>query len=115
MLISATLNLDLAFSALADPRRRAILPRLAKVEATVMEQAKPFRMTQSAIFQRLKVLEDAGLVAYRVDGTRRLRHLARGDIEAMDLWLAMLRKALQMNCDRLDEVLADVEQPRIRR
>ena len=33
------LNLDAAFSALADPTRRAILTRLAKGEATVMELA----------------------------------------------------------------------------
>jgi hypothetical protein len=33
----------------------------------------------------------------------------------MDLWLAMLRKALMKNYDRLDEVLAGVEQPKIRR
>ncbi|HXO33300.1 MAG TPA: metalloregulator ArsR/SmtB family transcription factor [Candidatus Acidoferrales bacterium] len=110
-----TLNLNVAFSALADPTRRAILARLAKGEATVMELAKPFAMTQPAISQHLKVLEDAGLVARRVDGTKRPRRLAKAGIEAMDLWLAMLRKALKKNYDRLDEVLAGVEQPKIRR
>jgi DNA-binding transcriptional ArsR family regulator len=44
-----SLNLDVAFSALADPTRRAILARLAKGEATVMELAGPFEMTQPAI------------------------------------------------------------------
>jgi DNA-binding transcriptional ArsR family regulator len=67
----ATLNLDVAFSALADPTRWAILARLAKGEATVMELAKPFEMTQPAISQHLKVLDDAGLVAGRVDGSKR--------------------------------------------
>ena len=60
------LNIDAAFSALADPTRRAILARLAKGEATVMELAKPFAMTQPAISQHLKVLEDAGLIARRI-------------------------------------------------
>ena len=41
LLMSETLNLDAAFSALADPTRRAILARLAKGETTVMELAKP--------------------------------------------------------------------------
>ena len=113
--MSATLNLDAAFSALADPTRRGILSRLAKGEATVMELAKPFEITQPAISQHLKVLEDAGLVARRVDGTRRPRRLAEGGIEAMDQWLAMLRKALEKNYDRLDVVLASTEQPRIKR
>jgi DNA-binding transcriptional ArsR family regulator len=102
-------NLDAAFSALADPTRRAILTRLAKGEATVMELAEPFKMTQPAISQHLKVLEDAGLVALRVDGTKRPRRLAKAGIEAMDQWLALLRKALERNYDRLDEVLASME------
>jgi len=106
-------NLDAAFSALADPTRRAILARLAKGEATVLELAKPFEMTQPAISQHLRVLENAGLVAARVDGTKRPRRLANAGIEAMDQWLAMLRKALEKNYDRLDEVLAGIEQPRI--
>ena len=42
-------NLDAAFSAFADPTRRAILARLALGEATVMELVEPFEMTQPAI------------------------------------------------------------------
>jgi len=105
-------NLDAAFAALADPTRRAILARLAQGEATVTELAEPFDMTQPAISQHLKVLQDAGLVAGRVDGTKRPRRVAEAGIEAMDQWLAMLRKALEMNYDRLDEVLASMEQPK---
>ncbi len=102
--------LDASFSALADPTRRAILARLAKGEATVRDLAEPFKMTQPAISQHLKVLEDAGLVVYRVDGARRPRRLAKAGIEAMDQWLAMLRKALEKNYDRLDKVLAGMDQ-----
>ncbi|PYT97287.1 MAG: transcriptional regulator [Acidobacteria bacterium] len=102
-------SLDAAFSALADPTRRAILARLAKGEATVMELAKPFDMTQPAISQHLKVLEDAGLIVRRSDGTKRPRRLAKTGMEALDQWLAMLRKALEKNYDRLEEVLASTE------
>jgi DNA-binding transcriptional ArsR family regulator len=102
-------SLDAAFSALADPTRRAILARLAKGEATVMELAEPFKMTQPAVSQHLKVLEDAGLVVGRVEGAKRPRRLAKAGIEAMDQWLAMLRKALERNYHRLDEVLASME------
>jgi len=103
-------DLDAAFSALADPTRRAILARLAQGEATVNELAEPFEMTQPAISQHLKVLEEAGLIVRRVEGTKRPRRLAKAGIEAMDQWLAMLRKALETNYDRLDEVLAGMEQ-----
>lgn len=106
------MNLDVAFSALADPTRRAILGRLAKGEATVNELAKPFEMTQPAISQHLKVLEDAGLVVARIDGTKRPRRLAKAGIDAMDQWLDMLRGALEKNYDRLDEVLAGMETPK---
>jgi DNA-binding transcriptional ArsR family regulator len=101
--------LDAAFAALADPTRRAILARLAKGEATVNELAKPFEMTQPAVSQHLKVLEDAGLIVCRVQGTKRPRRLANAGIEAMDQWLAMLRKAFEKNYDRLDGVLAGIE------
>src|SRR5271155_3180208 len=97
--------LDGAFSAMADPTRRAILARLAKGEATVNELAEPFKMSQPAVSQHLKVLEDAGLIVRRVDGSKRPRRLAKAGIEAMDQWLAILRKALDKNYDRLDEVL----------
>jgi len=68
--------------------------------------ADPFEMSQPAISQHLKVLEDAGLIVRRVDGTRRPRRLSSTGIEAMDRWLAMLRTALEKNYDRLNEVLA---------
>lgn len=110
--MSATVNLNASFAALADPTRRAILARLALGEATVMELAKPFEMTQPAVSQHLKVLEEAGLIVQRVDGTKRPRRLAKAGIEAMDQWLAMLRKALERNYDRLDEVLATMQSDR---
>ena len=107
--------LDATFAALADPTRRAILARLAQGEATVMELAQPFEMSQPAISQHLKVLEDAGLIGRRVEGTKRPRHLAKAGIDAMDQWLAMLRKALERNYNRLDQVLASAEQPERKR
>jgi DNA-binding transcriptional ArsR family regulator len=102
-------SLDAKFAALADPTRRAILARLSLGEATVNELTNPFEMSQPAISQHLKVLEDAGLIVRRVDGTKRPRRLATSGIEAMDQWLAMLRTALEKNYDRLDGVLASIE------
>ena len=99
-------NLNASFSALADPTRRAILARLALGEATVMELAEPFDMTQPAISRHLKVLEGAGLITRRVEGTKRPCRLAPAAVTEIDQWLAMLRKALSANYDRLDDVLA---------
>lgn len=100
------LNLDAAFSALADPTRRAILARLALGETTVMNLAAPFEMTQPAISRHLKVLEGAGLIVRRIEGTKRPCRLAPAGISAIDQWLAKLREALAKNYERLDDVLA---------
>ena len=102
-------NLDATFSALSDPTRRAILARLALGEATVMELAAPFAMTQPAVSRHLKVLEGAGLIVRRAEGTRRPCRLAPGGIAAIDQWLAMLREALAKNYDRLDALLAAMQ------
>jgi DNA-binding transcriptional ArsR family regulator len=99
-------NLDASFSALADPTRRAILARLALGEATVTELAEPFDMTQPAISRHLKVLEGAGLITRRVEGTKRPCRLAPAAVTEIDQWLAMLRQALSANYNRLDDVLA---------
>jgi len=106
-----TPNLNTTFAALADPTRRALLARLAREEATVMELAQPFSMSQPAISRHLKVLEEAGLILRRVDGTRRPCRLAPEGVAAVDQWLDMLRQALARNYDRLDQVLAEMNSP----
>jgi len=104
--------LDRAFSALADPTRRAILARLASGEATVMALAEPFEMTQPAISRHLKVLEGAGLIVRRVEGTKRPCRLAPAGLDQIDRWLVMLREGLAKNYDRLDGVLATMKPAR---
>lgn len=107
-------TLDAAFSALADPTRRALLARLALGETSVMDLAKPFEMTQPAISRHLKVLEGAGLIIRRVEGARRPCRLAPGAMTEIDQWLGMFREALATNYDRLDDVLATMK-PRKRK
>ena len=107
-------NLDAAFSALANPTRRAILARLALGEATVMDIAEPFYMTQPAVSRHLKVLEGAGLIVRRIESTKRPCRLAPGAITEIEQWLDVLRRALAKNYDRLDDVLSGM-QPKKRR
>jgi DNA-binding transcriptional ArsR family regulator len=58
--------------ALGDPTRRAIFERLAKGPLAVVEIARTLPVSRPAVSQHLKVLKDAGLVADRADGTRRV-------------------------------------------
>lgn len=100
-------NLDATFAALADPTRRAILSRLARGEATVMQLAEPFKMTQPAVSRHLKVLEGAGLIIRRVEGTKRPCRLSPEAITEVDQWLALLRETFSKNYHRLDQLLAE--------
>jgi len=102
-------NLDSTFAALSDPTRRAILARLALGETTVMELAKPFEMTQPAVSRHLKVLEAAGLIVRRIEGSKRPARLTPEAVTEIDQWLSMLRNALAKNYDRLDQVLAQID------
>jgi DNA-binding transcriptional ArsR family regulator len=102
-------TLDSTFAALADPTRRAILSRLALGETTILELARPFAMSQPAISRHIKVLETAGLITRRIDGTKRPCRLAQPGIDSIDAWLSTLRDALAQNYNRLDQVLADLQ------
>lgn len=102
-------RLDATFAALADPTRRAILARLAAGEASVMELAEPFAMTQPAISKHLKVLERAGLVSRGRDAQRRPRRLEAEPLAEATAWLESYRKFWEGNFDRLDAVLAELK------
>jgi DNA-binding transcriptional ArsR family regulator len=115
MAMEVVANLDAVFAAMGDSTRRAILARLAKGEATVGELAEPFAMSQPAVSQHLKVLEEAGLVISRVDGARRPRRLAPAGIDAMERWLSMLRAGMEKSYERLDAVLASMEEPKVKK
>ena len=101
-------QLDAAFAALSDPTRRAILARLAEGEATVQDLARPFPISQPAISRHLKVLEDAGLIESRIDGTSRPRRLNPDAVAKLWDWLGQYRALWEARYARLDTVLADL-------
>ena len=103
--------LDLVFGALADPTRRAILARLAEGDATVTELAAPFRVSQPAISRHLKVLERAGLISRRRRATAHLSHLEAEPLREATAWLARYRERWDERFDRLDTLLASLQQP----
>ena len=101
--------LDFTFAALADPTRRAILARLSDGEASVMELAEPFAMSQPAISKHIKVLERAGLVSRGRDAQRRPCRLeAKPLAEATD-WLENYRRHWEGQFQRLDSLLAAMQ------
>lgn len=102
-------HLDRAFGALADPTRRAILSQLASGETMITELGRPFALSQPAISRHIKVLEGAGLIRRRTVGTKRLCSLQAPALNELEQWLGMLRRVLESNYARLDQLLANLE------
>lgn len=93
-----------ALTALAEPRRRAILRLVTEEELPAGDVAAHFDVTRPAISQHLKVLREAGLVNERRDGTRRLysarpeglNELRRFVEELWDSQLARLKREAEL-------------------
>lgn len=80
-------NTDRIFSALHDPTRRAVFERLHRGPRPVGEIARGLPVTRPAVSQHLKVLKEAGLVADRSEGTRRIYYIDPKGLGAMRAWL----------------------------
>ena len=102
-------RLDVTFAALADPTRRAILARLASGEASVLELAEPFEMSQPAISKHLKVLERAGLISRGRDGQRRPCRIEAEPLAEATSWLEEYRKFWEGRFQRLDVLLDELK------
>lgn len=76
-----------AIAALADPRRRAIFESLRGAPRTVAEIARHQPVSRPAVSQHLKVLEAAGLLQVRPQGTRRLYGIRREGLAELKLWI----------------------------
>lgn len=102
-------RLTAAFSALADPTRRAILARLALGETSVTELARPFAMSGPAVTKHLKVLEKAGLISRGRTAQWRPARLEAAPLKAIADWLDDYRRHWEQSFDRLDDYLAELQ------
>ncbi|HEX9286110.1 MAG TPA: metalloregulator ArsR/SmtB family transcription factor [Thermoanaerobaculia bacterium] len=103
----AAASLDRAFSALADPTRRAILARLAVGEIRVTDLAEPFEISLPAISRHVRVLEEAGLLKRRREGRVHHCRLDPKPLGAAADWIARNRAFWEKSLDRLHEYLTD--------
>ena len=94
-------RLNLAFAALADPTRRAIVARLAQGDAGVAQLMKPFKLSQPTISKHLKVLENAGLVARGRDAQRRPRTLVAMPLMSVAEWVEPYRQFWELQFQSL--------------
>ena len=94
-------DLDLAFAALADPTRRAIVQHLARGEASISELARPLPISLQAVSKHIGVLEAAGIVARRRIGRTRRVRLHGAPITAVSDWARELEAFWNTTLDAL--------------
>jgi len=102
-------EIDLTFSALADPTRRAILARLASGEASVLELAEPFNISLPAVSKHLKVLERAGLISRGREAQWRPCRLEAKPLKQVADWIERYRRFWELSFERLDEYLVELQ------
>jgi len=105
---TAEQQLDLAFQALADSSRRAIVIRLTRGPATVSELAEPLMMSMPSVLQHIDVLARSGLVRSEKVGRVRTCRLEPAPMRTLEQWIAEHRATWERRFDRLGEVLDEV-------
>lgn len=76
------------YRAIADPTRRKMLDLLRVKERTVTELGAPFRISQPAVSQHLRVLRRARLVAERRAGRERYYRLTPAPLTEVGRWIS---------------------------
>jgi len=100
--------LDLAFQALADPTRRAMVERLTRSPASVGDLARPFSMSLPAVLQHLSVLEGSGLVASEKIGRVRMCRIEPEALSLVEQWINARRSEWERRLDRLGGYLEEL-------
>jgi DNA-binding transcriptional ArsR family regulator len=108
------MNLDHTFAALAHAKRRAIVARLVRGDATVVELAKPLGISLPAIFRHLRVLEDALIITNEQRGKYGTCHLKREALASAAEWIDFHRTFWSVNF-ALDPGSRQTRSPRKRR
>ena len=75
------------FEALSDANRREILRILSGGDKPVQEIADAMTISRPAVSRHLRLLKDAGMVAERAEGTRRIYHLQERGLDAVREYL----------------------------
>jgi DNA-binding transcriptional ArsR family regulator len=104
---SVTLSTEAAFSALADPTRRAVLDLLRKGSQPAGQIARAFPVSRPAISKHLRLLRRAHLVEERREGRHRVYQLSAEPLQAVDKWLEQYRVFWQMNLTNLKKFVED--------
>ncbi|MEQ8897198.1 MAG: metalloregulator ArsR/SmtB family transcription factor [Roseovarius sp.] len=98
--------LDAAFSALADPTRRAILTMLLEDDMAVSDVAEPFDMSLAAISKHLGILSRAGLITQEQRGRVKWCKLEPDALRDASIWMQSFGQFEAVNLDAFERFLA---------
>ena len=98
--------LDLVFSALADPTRRAILAMLLEDDMAVTDVAGPFAMSLAAVSKHLAVLAEAGLISQEKRGRINWCKLEPDAMRAASVWMQGFGQFDPVDLDAFERFLA---------
>ena len=95
-------DLDRAFSALADPTRRAIVSRLCDGPKSVTELSEPFELALPSLLKHVRVLEQSGLISSEKVGRVRTCKIEPHALQATEAWLHQHISDWERRLDRLE-------------
>jgi DNA-binding transcriptional ArsR family regulator len=101
IMLAAVTATSATFEVLADPTRRRLLDELREHERSVGDLVGRVGMSQPGVSRHLRILRDAGLVAVRPDGQRRLYRVRPEPLVDIDEWLAPYREHWTARLDAL--------------
>jgi DNA-binding transcriptional ArsR family regulator len=104
-MLNQSASLDLAFQALADPSRRAMIERLSLGPVSVSDLARPLAMSLPAVMQHLAVLEESGLVRSQKVGRVRTCRIDPVALSQAEQWINQRRVEWECRLDRLGHYL----------
>jgi DNA-binding transcriptional ArsR family regulator len=96
---------------IAEPTRRQILDALRDGEQPVNALVERLALSQPAVSKHLRALREAGLVAVRPEGQRRLYRVRPEPLIELDAWLEPYRRMWRDSLDKLEEHLNETQLP----
>ena len=98
-------RLDVTFSALADPTRRAMLADLKAGERSIGDLAAPHAMSFAGAAKHVRALERAGLIERRRAGKQQLCRLQAAPLREAEMWMRQWERFWTASLDTLETLL----------
>ena len=97
------------FQAIADPTRRQIINLIAHQTLTPNGVADSFDVSRQAISKHIQILAECGIISIKQQGRERYCYVQPKKLDEVSDWLAEFRRSWENRFDRLDKLLAKMQ------